>query len=43
MANEITAFEARHQQHLQQSQEKYLRDMMSLQNHIDSKNREVRE
>jgi hypothetical protein len=42
-ADEVSAFKARHQQHLAQSQEKYLRDVVSLQNLIDTKNREVRE
>jgi hypothetical protein len=41
LADELSACEARHQQHLKQAEEKYLRNLTALQKLVDNKTQEV--
>jgi hypothetical protein len=43
LAIELSACEARHQQHLEPAQEKYLHNLAALQNLVYSKTQEVRQ
>jgi hypothetical protein len=43
LADELSAFEARHQQHLEQTQQKYLRNLTSFYKLVFSKTQKVRQ
>jgi len=43
LADELSAFEARHQQHLEQAEEKYLHNLAAFQQLVDTKTQEVRQ
>jgi hypothetical protein len=43
LIDELSACEARHQQHLKQAEEKYVRNLTALQKLVDNKTQEVRQ
>jgi len=43
LADELSACEARHQQHLEQAQEEYLHNLTAFQKLVDGKTQEVRQ